>query len=256
MLKKFLTNDLFIAFLILLNGFVLFFDSFQEIQEAIPWLDKLDLVISVFFLIEMIIKINDKSFGGYLKDSWNKVDFVVNIFLVLSFYLVYTGGTGIFFLTILRLIRLSKFFRVMRFVPKIDHLMTGIGRAMKASVFIFIAFLLYLFIISILSCFFFREVSPEHFGNPLLSLYSTFKIFTIEGWFELPELISAQYGIIPSFFVKIYFIFLVLTGGVLGMSLVNAIFVDELVADNNDEVLAEIKSLREEIQQLKDHLKK
>lgn len=256
MLKKLLLNDIFIGLLIFINGLVLFFDSFWHVQEMLPWLDKIDLVISVLFLIEMGIKIKEYGFSGYIRDSWNKLDFAVNILLVFSFGLVYFGGEGIFFLTVLRFIRLAKFFRILRFVPKIDHLILGITRAMKASVFVSIAFCLYLFIISILSCFFFKEVCPEHFGNPLVSLYSTFKIFTIEGWFELPELISAQYGVIASFFVKLYFIFLVLTGGVFGMSLINAIFVDELVSDNNDEVLNEIKSLREEIKSLNEKIDK
>ena len=59
-----------------------------------------------------------------------------------------------------------------------------------------------------------------------------------------------------AFFVKVYFIFLVLTGGIFGIGLVNAVFVDELVADNNDEVLDKIDSLSAEIKELKELIKK
>lgn len=255
-MQKWLFNDKFIISLIILNGLVLFFDSFSQVQQAVPWLDKVDILISAIFVLEMLVKVKALTLKGYLNNNWNKLDFGINLILIPSFVLFFLGDGNLFFITILRLIRLTKFFRFLRFVPKIDHLLTGISRAMKASVFIFIAFFLYLFIISILSSFFFKEVSPEHFGNPLLSLYSTFKIFTIEGWYELPELIADKYGMMAAFFVKVYFIFLVLTGGIFGIGLVNAVFVDELVADNNDEVLDKIDSLSAEIKELKELIKK
>ena len=185
---------------------------------------------------------------AYFRDNWNKFDFAINLAILPSFSMLFIQeDSSLFFLTILRLIRIIKFFRFFKFIPNIEHIFVGIQRAMKASIFIIFSFFLYLFIVSIFSCFFFKEVSPEHFGDPLVALYSTFKIFTIEGWFELPELISKHYGEVASFFVKIYFIFLVLSGGVFGMSLINAIFVDEMVSDNNDEVLKEIGVLKNKI---------
>lgn len=255
-MKKILLNDNFIISLIVLNGLVLFVDSFDWVQTNVPWLDKLDLFISLIFILEMSVKIRTLSFNKYIDNNWNKLDFAVNLLLIPSFVLFFIGEANLMFLTILRLVRIFKFFRFLRFVPNIDHLMTGIGRAMKASVFVFVSFFLYLFIISVLSCFFFKEVSPEHFGNPLLSLYSTFKIFTIEGWYELPELIADKHGMVAAFFVKMYFIFLVLTGGIFGIGLVNAVFVDELVSDNNDEVLKKISDLHQEIKDLKDLINK
>lgn len=255
-MKKILINDHFILFLIVLNALVLFFDSFDSISSLFPHLDKIDLVINLVFIMEMIFKIKDKGFSCYLKDNWNKMDLVINLVLILSFVLVVYENNSFMALTVLRLIRLGKFFRIFKFVPNIEHIVTGVNRALKSSVFIFVVFLLYLFIISILSCFFFKTVSPEHFGDPLLSLYSTFKIFTVEGWYELPELIADKYGETSAFFVKLYFIFLVISGGIFGMGIVNAVFVDEMVSDNNEEVLNQIQKLNEEIQKLADKLDK
>ncbi len=251
MLKKILLNEYFIVSLIVLNAIILFADSFAAVQQAVPWLDKVDFIITGLFWGEMIYKIKDMGFKKYLQAPWNKLDFTVNLCLLPSLALMFLRQESLIFLTVLRLLRLGKFFRLFRFVPNIDHLLDGIKRALKASIFVFVAFFLYLFIISILSCAFFKGVSPEHFGNPLLSLYSTFKIFTIEGWFELPELIAAQYGAVAAFFVKMYFIFLVLTGGIFGISLVNAIFVDELVSDNNDAVLKKLEEIQKELEEIK-----
>lgn len=254
MLINLLVNDLFIISLIVLNALVLFLDSFDAIQNQYPWLIRIDLVISLFFIAEMLIKIKRDSWRGYISDSWNRFDFVINLCIVPSFVLFFMNEPDVLFVTIIRLARIARFFRFFRFVPNIDHLMNGVARALKASVFIVFALSLYLFIVAIISCSLFKEVAPQHFGDPFAALYSTFKVFTIEGWYDLPEVIADKYGTLPAFGVKLYFIFLVLTGGVCGMSLVNAIFVDEMVADNNDFLLEKIDTLSGEIRRLSEQI--
>lgn len=254
-MKIILTNDLWIISLILVNAIVLFIDSFDSIQLMVPWLDKVDLVINILFFTEMIIKIKEKSWDGYIRDSWNKMDFVINLFLIPSLILFVYDEPNLLFITVIRLIRIIKFFRFFKFIPNIDKILNGVSRALKASVFIMLVFFLYMFIVSIISCFLFKGVSPEHFGNPLVSLYSTFKIFTVEGWYELPEMIAQAHGEVYSFFVKMYFIFLVLSGGIFGISIINAIFVDEMVADNNDELLLKMDKLLIEIEEIKKNIK-
>jgi len=93
------------------------------------------------------------------------------------------------------------------------------------------------------SFYLFQNSQTEFFSTPTMSLYSTFKIFTIEGWFEIPEIISANYSKSATFFIYLYFIFVVVTGGIIGLSLVNSIFVDSMVSDNNDDIEHKIDNL-------------
>ena len=92
--------------------------------------------------------------------------------------------------------------------------------------------------------------------DPIHSLYSIFKIFTVEGWFEIPEKITANYTDIQAFFTYIYFIFVVLTGGIFGLSLVNSIFVDSMISDNNDEIEKKIDILDTKINELLKNIEK
>jgi len=255
MLKK-LVNEEFILSIIVLNAVILFLVSFEHINKAYPILNYIDLGVSVVFILEMLAKIKLTSWKEYYKDSWNKLDLMINICILPSFFFFYTGQENLLFLTVLRLGRVFKFFKVLKFIPNIEHLLRGIQRAMRASVFVVFAFFVYMFIVAILSCFFYKNILPDYFGDPLLSLYSTFKIFTIEGWYEIPDLIAQNSTETVSFFSKIYFIFLLLTGGVCGLSLVNAIFVDELVADNNDALEKKVDSLQVENKVLNEKLDK
>ena len=49
---------------------------------------------------------------------------------------------------------------------------------------------------------------------------------------------------------RIYFSILLFMGGIIGMSLVNSIFVDAMAADNNDEVLEKLNELEKKVDKL------
>ena len=75
-----------------------------------------------------------------------------------------------------------------------------------------------------------------------------FKVFTIEGWFEIPDELAeeglAEWDLL---LLRGYFAFSVVIGGILGFSLANAVFVDEMTADNNDELEQLVVELRGEL---------
>ena len=56
-------------------------------------------------------------------------------------------------------------------------------------------------------------------------------------------------------FAKIYFSILLFMGGIIGMSLVNSIFVDAMAADNNDEVLEKLSQLEEKLDKIQSEQK-
>lgn len=237
--------------LICINAIILFLISFDGIGAKYYFLNYIDICISLYFLLEMIYHIRVLGWSVYKKDFWNKLDVAINIAVLPSFALLFLGENfDILFLTILRLGRLFKFFKLLQFIPNIEHLVNGISRAFRSLWFLLFTFIIYLFIASIISCFLYKGILPDHFGDPVKSLYSTFKIFTIEGWFEIPDLIAEKTSDLVAFFSKLYFIFLLMSGGVFGLSLVNAIFVDELVADNNLELEKKIDELNKKIDQL------
>ena len=78
-------------------------------------------------------------------------------------------------------------------------------------------------------------------------------MFTLEGWNEIPQAIAEQSN--NEFFIgvsKFFFVSVVLMGGIFGMSLANAIFVDEMTIDNNLELEKKMDELKEEIRELKE----
>jgi len=183
-------------------------------------LDFADNVSSLLFTVEAVVKI--KTFGKeYFKDKWNVFDFILVILVLPSLIIWFSpySAYSLKFLLSLRVLRVFKFFRVLKFVPNIEHIANGVMRALRSSIVVVIAFFMLNFILAIVSFSFFRDVAPEYFGNPLMAFYTTFKIFTIEGWYEIPDIIIERTNsVLLAVGIKIYFVFLLFGGGIFGLS--------------------------------------
>ncbi len=200
----------------------------------------------------MVVKTNENGFSKYISDGWNRLDFILIIISIPSLAVIFYTDSAIqlnIFLT-LRVFRVFKFFRLIRFFPDSTSLIASIKRAIKASYLVISGFFLLVFIVSLVTCALYKNIAPEYFGNPLDSFYSIFRLFSIEGWYEMPNLIASRSNEFVGSLSKLYFVILLLCGGILGLSLVNSIFVDAMVSDNNDELKNEISRLSDKIELL------
>lgn len=239
-------NDSFILSLILLNVIVIFIAgfTFQPEQELI--IELIDHLLTLLFIIEVIVKWKHYTVKGYFQNSWNIFDFSLVAIAIPSLILFFmpVSFVDLQYFLVLRVLRVFKFLRFFRFLPDVDRLAQGVWRALKSSIIILIAFAVFNIITAVLTSFIFRTVAPEFFGDPLLSLYNTFKIFTIEGWYEIPDAISENLDSDPLIFLtRSYFIAILISGGIFGLSLVNSIFVDAMLADNNDDLNNKLQKL-------------
>jgi phosphoglucosamine mutase len=67
-----------------------------------------------------------------------------------------------------------------------------------------------------------------------------------------PDTVAEYYGYssVAAEFVRVYFCFILILGGIIGMSFINSIFVDAMVADNNNELEEQVKELNAKIDRL------
>lgn len=222
------------------------------------WL-AIDVLCVAYFALEVLLKMRVEGFRGYWERPWNRFDFVVVMLSMPVLLAPFTSETVAFVgVPILRLARLFRLFRLMRFIPDREHLGNGIIRAMRASIGVFLAIAVVNFIFAMGAHVLFDNDAPQYFGDPGRACYSMFRIFTIEGWNEIPDAIveNASYG--WTVFVRVYFGAAVLFGGILGLSIGNAVFCDQMIADNTesvqagvDELTGEVHQLRAEIRELK-----
>lgn len=215
------------------------------------WLG-LDVACVTYFVVEAVLKMRIHGWDGYWSDPWNRFDLVIVAMSLPVLAAPFTDDTAAFVgVPVVRMARLFRLFRLLRFIPERARLGAGIVRALRASVGVFLAIALVNFIFAMGAYELFAHKAPALFGDPARASYSMFRIFTIEGWHEIPEAIAAATSPGWALFARVYFGVAVLLGGILGLSLGNAVFVDQMIADNNDVVEHDVEALTREIQGLR-----
>ena len=249
--RRLFLNEKAIMAVILLNAAVIYLQvcGYEHLV-----LDILDITCTVIFMVEMAVKHREYGVRGYWNDGWNRMDGILVILSIPSLLNVFvpTIACNLSVLLILRVLRVLRFFRVMHFFPNFPKVVRGFKTAMRASYGVLLSFFVIIVIFGLLNCSMFQEADPEHFSSPLRSIYSVFQICTIEGWYEIPNAIASYYGnyvVIPHL-VRLYFTLLLIMGGIIGMSFINSIFVDAMVADNNDDLKEQVNKLQRSVDEL------
>ena len=222
--------------------------------------DIVDYVCVIFFIVEAAWKIYRLGWKGYRESGWNRFDFIVTVLCLPALLAPFTNGSHYFtWLPVFRAGRLFRLFRLLRFIPDAVGLAKGIVRALKASVGVLLALGLINLIFALSAHFIFGEISPERFGDPAKAVYSIFQIFTLEGWNEFPEVIEGKIDEDNLHFMwlhitRLFFMGAVLVGGILGFSIANAVFIDEMTLDNNQLLEQKVDALTQEVRELRSFL--
>lgn len=254
-IKNILLNERAIMAVILLNALVIYL---QTDGYTWPWLLWVDLGCTLVFLAEMCVKLRVFGMKGYWREGWNKLDGTLVILSIPSLLTPFISveGAGMSVLLVLRLLRVLKFFRVMHFFPNFGKIVSGFRLAMRESWAVLASFAVIILIFGLINCSLFRDLAPAYFATPLDSIYSVFRMFTIEGWYEIPDTVSAAVEMpFLAHVVRLYFVLLLIGGGIIGMSFINSVFVDAMAEDNNDDVKLQLKQMEEKLDQLMAEIK-
>ncbi len=259
-LQNALVKDHVVFPVIALNSLVLILSGFpyfrMEMKSLLFWID---YWCTAYFVLEFLLKINLWGWKDYWGSGWNRFDCIVIMLsspMLLAPVILPAADFGLILL--LRMGRLLRLFRLARLVPDFDKIASGLVRAFKASVGIVLALVIYNSLLGVMAANLFHDVAPQHFDNPLMSMYSVFKVFTVEGWYEIPDIIAAQGDPLMGVVARIFFVFAVLSGGIIGLSIANAVFVDEMVMDNTQNMEKRIiganEVILEKLRTLKKHV--
>lgn len=256
-MTRFIISEATVFTVIAINAFTLFLDAFPTIHEishdVLFWID---YACVVFFLFEILLKVREFTFRGYWSNKWNRFDFIIVMISLPVLLSPFFDLRSFSVFLILRMSRLLRLFKVLRFIPNGELIAAGLIRSLKASVSVFLALFFLNLLFALGATMIFGDELPEHFGNPIVSIYTLFRVFTVEGWYEIPDLLlseSSSFAWVA--LVRVYFAVSVLIGGILGLSLANAVFVDEMTADNTKHLEVMIGDLSRDVAGLREELR-
>ena len=253
-IKGVFLNERLILFVIVLNALMLFLQE-SGVQNSI--VNAIELSCTIIFFVEMIVKMQVYGFKKYWAYGWNRLDGTLVILSIPSLIAMVLPHLtlDLSFLLVLRILRVFRFFRLVHAFPGFTKLMKSFGVAMKHSYAVFVGLFVMIITFSMIGCALFKDVAPDYFSTPLDAIYTTFRIFTGEGWNEIPDTVASEVGNIWAHAVRFYFSLLLIIGCIIGMSLLNSVFVDAMVADNDDDIREKLNSIELTLDEIKKQLK-
>lgn len=259
-LYEFFKNPKVIGPAILLSTIAIFLSGYNFKTNVFLYIDTF---FTLFFLAEAIVKIRKRGFKDYWEMDWNKFDFIITI-VALPSLLSFLESVNIQSNLVLSLrairvfkaLRMIRSVRILRVIPNLDQMIKSIKMALKACFVVIIGFFVLMLITAIISSAMFGNIAPEFFSTPGQSVYTTFRIFTVEGWYEIPNLVAERSSAGMAVLIKIYFCALLFAGGIIGMSLINSLFVDAMAEDNNDEVMSKLRTMEKMMKEMQIQSKK
>ena len=253
-LKNIFLNETFIIVIIVINAIVLFLQESNIQSNAITIID---ICCSAIFIIEMVVKLVEFGFKGYWSSWWNRLDGTLVILSLPSLVTLVLPeqSLDLSILLVLRMLRIFRFFRLVHAFPGFTQLVKSFVFAMRRSYAVFVGMLIMIIIFAMIGCGLFKDVAPEYFSTPLDAIYSTFRIFTGEGWNEIPDTVAENFNSGIAHVVRLYFCLILILGCIIGMSLLNSIFVDAMVSDNNDDIKEQLDSIEATLEKIKEKLK-
>lgn len=168
-------------------------------ESVVAVLAGLDVAITVFFLIEIIIRfLATENKKAFFKNGWNIFDTIIVIGSLIP-----AGGQSVL------LARLLRVFRVLRLVSMVPELRLLINALLKAiprmgyiALLMFVIFYIYAAVGSIL----FAEINPTLWGNATIAMLTLFRVATFEDWTDVMYETMEHYPI--SWIYYLTFIFL------------------------------------------------
>ena len=258
-MKKHFYNEKLILAFILINVSIIYLHTFSSFSKFYHLFDILDVIFTLFFSVEIATKIHDthakRKFRVYLKENCNKIDFFSIILALPSLGILFMPDLEIFAgFTALRSLRVFKFLRIIEYIPQGKEISKQMFKAFRSISFIIFAFAIYSTIISLISVSLFKSSAPTYFQNAFDAFFTIFKIFSGDGFSDVVGEIEQNSPGSFVYFTKIYFVIIVFSGSILGLSLINSIFIDQMtgveeqIEDSEKELL---KELRKEIDVIK-----
>jgi voltage-gated sodium channel len=185
-------------------------------------LDILDYSITVFFLIEILIRLlAERPFYHFFKSGWNIFDFII-----ISVSLIPMGGTETVFVA--RLLRLIRILRIITIIPDFKRIIDNLLETLPKVGYIILLMFIFFYIWATLGSILFSHIDPSRWGDVGKAMLVLLQMLTYDDWAAIMHEVMAVYPLAWIYFVS----FLILNAFIL-FNMVIGIIVDVMMRQSN-----------------------
>jgi len=243
--------EAFVIAIIVVSALVIGAKTYEEETSRFEqWLLYLDQAITVFFLVEILIRIAaEGSLLRFFKRGWNVFDFVI-----VTASLIPMDDSEMVLLA--RLLRIFRVLRLVSMIPELQMLLSALMKSIPRMGYVVLLMFIIFYIYAAIGSFLFAEVDDFLWGNISISMLTLFRIATFEDWtdvlYETQEMYAWSWIYYLTFIFLTAFIFLnMMIGIVLDVMQKESAALDLL---NNEGEVDEIKELRSEVSEMRSQL--
>jgi len=228
----------FILAVIIASGVIVGLETYPAIDERFAHsFHLIDQTIIYIFLVEIILKLlaYGKKPWLYFTDPWNIFDFIIVA-------VCFIPQIDTHFVTVLRLARILRVFRIISILPKLQLLVNALLKSIPSMGYVVVLLFLVFYIYAVIGSFMFAKSDPVHFGSLHTAMISLFKVLTLEGWTDIMNI--QLYGIAapssentmkPGSFTSIaYFVSFILFGAMIIMNLFIGVIMNSMQESHDD----------------------
>jgi len=180
-LKKIDSSKLFqgaVIAVILLSALLIGAKTHNLSANTIALLALLDLGVTIFFVIEIVIRYlaypNKKRF---FHSGWNIFDTVIVIGSLIP-----SGGSGVL---LARLLRVFRVLRLVSMVPELRLLINALFKAIPRMGYIALLMFVIFYIYAAIGSMFFHPINEVLWGDVSISMLTLFRVATFEDWTDV-----------------------------------------------------------------------
>ena len=212
----------------------------------------LDIGITLFFLVEIIIRIAaEERFRDFFKSGWNVFDF-----LIVTISLIPIDESEMVLLA--RLLRIFRVLRLVSMIPELRVLMDALVKAIPRISYVAILMFIIFYIFGAVGSFLYEKINPVLWGDIAIAMLTLFRVATFEDWtdvmYETMEVYPWSWAYYMIFIFLTAFVFLNMMIGVV-LDVMNKEH-EKLSIELGEGEASEVHSIKETTEDLSERLER
>ncbi|WP_104202125.1 ion transporter [Billgrantia saliphila] len=223
----------------------------EEVSPFQEWLLLLDMAVTVFFLVEILIRMAaEKRLRNFFKRGWNVFDF-----LIVTASLIPMDDSEMVLLA--RLLRIFRVLRLVSMIPELRMLIAALFKSIPRMGYVALLMFIIFYIYGAIGSFLFASVDEKLWGNISLAMLTLFQVATFESWAT-----AVLYPTMEHYpYAWIFFLTFIFLNAFIFLNMMIGIVLDvmqkesiQVQLESGEGEAAELHGLRQDVRLLRDQL--
>ncbi|WP_026037977.1 ion transporter [Halomonas sp. KM-1] len=243
--------ELTVIAIIVLSALLIGARTYDEITHFQQWLRVLDVAVTIFFLVEILIRMAaERRLADFFKKGWNVFDF-----LIVTASLIPMDDSEMVLLA--RLLRIFRVLRLVSMIPELRLLVAALFKSIPRMGYVALLMFIIFYIYAAIGSFLFHDVDERLWGNISLAMLTLFQVATFESWAT-----AVLYPTMEHYpYAWIFFLTFIFLNAFIFLNMMIGIVLDvmqkesiQIELESGEGEAAELHGLRNDVRQLRDQL--